>query len=175
MGGIVFANRCLSHISVPLQATNRRNTKKEAILISRYLLPLLAGAVLLAQEPSANPQPPDLKVLLNLSDSQIQGLVQLQQQKGQSLQPVLQQAAQTQQKLQQMLAAPNPDPAVVGQLVIAIATLTQQVQQIAGSFQQQASNLLQSDQKMKLPPLQLALELHAAALQALSLGLLNAP
>jgi methyl-accepting chemotaxis protein len=165
----------LCHISGLLQATNRRNIKKEAILISRFLLPLLAGAVLFAQDPSAHPQPPDLKVFLNLSDSQIQGVVQVQQQKGQALQPVVQQSAQTQQKLQQILAAPNPDPATVGQLVIAIATLGQQVQQIAGSFQQQASNLLQSDQKTKLPPLQLALELQPAARQAVSLGLLNAP
>ena len=143
-------------------------------MISQFLLPLLAGAVLFAQDPSAYPQPPDLKVFLNLSDSQIQGLVQ-QQQKGQALQPVVRQAAQTQQKLQQILAAPNPDPTTVGQLVIAIAALRQQIQQIAGSFQQQASNLLQSDQKTKLPPLQLALELHYLALQAASLGLLNAP
>jgi methyl-accepting chemotaxis protein len=144
-------------------------------LITRFLLTLIAGAVLFAQDPSANPQPPDLKAFLNLSASQIQGLIQLQQQKGQALQPVVQQAAQTQQKLQQILASPNPDPATVGQLVIAITVLGQQVQQIAGSFQQQASNLLQSDQKTKLPPLQLALELQPAALQAVSLGLLNAP
>jgi hypothetical protein len=144
-------------------------------LNSRFLLPLLAGAVLLAQDPSPNPQPPDLKAFLNLSDSQIQGLVQLQQQKGQALQPVVQQAVQTQQKLQQILTSPNPDPATVGQLVIAMTTLGQQVQQIATSFQQQASNLLQPDQKTKLPPLQLALGLYPAALQAVSLGLLNAP
>jgi Heavy-metal resistance len=144
-------------------------------LISRLLLPLLAGAFLFAQDPSANPQPPYLKVFLNLSESQIQGLVQLQQQKGQALQPVVQAVAQNQQKLQQILAGPNPDPATVGQLVIAIAALAQEVQQIAGSFQQQASNLLQSDQRTKLPPLQLALDLHPVALQAVSLGLLNAP
>ena len=144
-------------------------------MISRFLLPLLAGAFLFAQDPSANPQPPYLKVFLNLSDSQIQALVQLQQQKGQALQPVVQQTAQTQQKLQQILAEPNPDPATVGQLVIAIASLRQQVQQIAGSFQQQASNLLQFDQRTKLPPLQLALELQLVAQQAVSLGLLNAP
>ena len=144
-------------------------------MISRFLLPFLAGTVLFAQDPSANPQPPDLKAFLNLSDSQIQGLVQLQQQKGQALQPVVQQVAQTQQKLQQILAAPNPDPATVGQLVISVASLGHQVQQIAGSFQQQASNLLDSDQKTRLPPLQLALELHSAAQQAVSLGLLNAP
>jgi Spy/CpxP family protein refolding chaperone len=144
-------------------------------LISRFLLPLLAGTALFAQDPSANPQPPDLKQFLNLSDAQIQGLVQLQQQKGQALQPVVDQVTQAQQKLQQLLAAPSPDATAVGQLVIAIATLGHQVQQIAASFQQQASNLLQSDQTMKLPPLQLALELHPAALQAVSLGLLSAP
>jgi Spy/CpxP family protein refolding chaperone len=88
---------------------------------------------------------------------------------------LVQQAAQIEQKLQQILAAPNPDAVTVGQLVIAIANLRQQIQQIAASFQQQASNLLQSDQKTKLPPLYLALELHPAALQAVSLGLLNAP
>src|SRR5258708_33719 len=73
----------------PLQATNRRSTKKEAILISRFFLPLLAGAFLFAQDPSANPQPPDLKAFLSLTDSQIQALVQLQQQKAQALQPVV--------------------------------------------------------------------------------------
>jgi hypothetical protein len=69
-------------------------------LISRFLLPLLAGAVLFAQDPSANPQPPGLKAFLNLSDGQIQSLAQLQQQKEQALQPVVQQAAQAQQRLQ---------------------------------------------------------------------------
>jgi hypothetical protein len=144
-------------------------------LIPRFLLPFVAGAVLFAQDPSASPPPPDLKAFLNLADSQIHDLVQLQQQKTQALQPVVQQAAQAQQQLQQILAAPNPDPATVGQLVIAIATLGRQVQQIACNFQQQASNLLQPDQRTKLPPLQLALVLHSAALQAVSLGLLNAP
>lgn len=144
-------------------------------MISRLLFPLLAAAVLFAQDPSANAQGPDLKAFLNLSDPQIQALVQLQQQKGQAVQPIVQLTAQIQQKLQQTLASPNPDPATVGQLVIAVATLRHQVLQIAVSFQQRASDLLQSDQKTKLAPLQLALELHPAALQAVSLGLLNAP
>ena len=144
-------------------------------MISRFFLPLLAGAVLFAQDAAPNPQPPDLRAFLNLSDAQIQNLVQLQQQKGQTLQPVVQQAVQTQQKLQQALSAPNPDPNTVGQLVIAMSKLGQQVQQIAGNFQQQAVNVLQADQKDKLPPLQLALELYPAATQAVSLGLLNTP
>ncbi len=144
-------------------------------MISGFFLPLLAGAVLLAQDPSANPHPPDLKAFLNLSDVQIQALVQLHQQKGQTLQPLVQQATKAQQKLQQILSTPNPDPAAVGQLVIAMTALGQQFQQIVASFQQQAANSLQPDQKTKLPALQLSLELHPAALQAVSLGLLNAP
>lgn len=143
-------------------------------MISRFLLPLLAGA-LFAQDPAVNPQPPDLKAFLNLSDSQIQSLVQLQQQKGPALQPVVQQVMQTQMKLQQALSAPNPDPATVGQLVIAINALGGQVQQIAAGFQQKAADVLLPDQKTKLPPLQLALDLHPIALQAVSLGILNAP
>jgi Spy/CpxP family protein refolding chaperone len=102
-------------------------------------------------------------------------LAQLQQQKAQALQPLQEQVAQIQQTLQQLLAAPNPDPAAVGQLVIATNALEQQAQHIAGGFQQQALSLLQPGQKLKLPPLQLALELHHTALQAVSLGLLNAP
>ncbi len=143
-------------------------------MISRFFLPLLTGVVLFAQDPSAHP-PPDLKGFLGLSDEQTQSLLQLQQQKAQALQPVVLQVATAQQKLQQMLAASNPDPASVGQLVIAIAALGRQVQQIAAGFQLQASNLLDSDQATKLPPLQLSLALHHAALQAVSLGLLNAP
>lgn len=144
-------------------------------MISRFSFPFLAGAILFTQYPCANAQPRDLKVFLNLSDSQVQGLVQLQQQKGQALEPAVQRTAQAQEKLQQILAAPNPDPVTVGQLVIGIAALELQIKQIASSFQQQASSLLQLDQKTKLPPLQLALELHAAAVQAVFLGLLNAP
>lgn len=143
-------------------------------MIPRFLLPLLTAGILFAQDPSANPQAPDLKAFLNLSDTQIQNLAQVQQKKGQALQPVMQETAQNQQKLQQLLAAPNPDPATVGRLLITIATLGQQAQQIAGGFQAEASNLLTSDQKTKLPPLQLAVDLHPAALQAASLGLLNA-
>jgi hypothetical protein len=144
-------------------------------LISRFLLPFLTGTVLFAQDPAANLQPPDLKAFLNLSDSQIQQLAQLQQLKAQALQPLAQQAAEAQQKLQQVLTAPNPDPAVVGQIVIAIATLGEQIKQVGASFQQQASAFLQPDQAMKLPPLQLTLVLHLATVQAVSLGLLPAP
>ena len=138
-------------------------------MIYRFLLPLIGGTALFAQAP------PNLKDFLDLADPQIQALAQLQQQKVQILQPVVQQIAQAQQNLNQILAAPNPDPAAAGQLVIAIATLGHQAQQITDRFQQQAASVLAPVQRDKLPALALALGLHAAGVEAAALGLVYAP
>ena len=136
-------------------------------MIHRVFLPFILGTVLSAQTP-------DLKAVLNLSDSQIQNLVQLQLQKPQVLQPLVQQLQQDQQKLQQLLAA-NPDPAAVGQLFIEISAISRQVKQAASTFQQQALNILRPDQKNQVETLEEVLKLHSAAQQALALGLLNPP
>ena len=146
-------------------------------MIHRFFLSMILGTALFAQNPDAPqpPGPPDLKTFLNLGDDQIQALQILQTQQAQTIQPVAQQLAQQQQKLQQLLEGTTPDPTAVGQLVIAIRTLTQQVQQALSTFQQQRVNVLVTGQKDKLPALQLALVLQPAALQAASLGLINRP
>jgi len=136
-------------------------------MIQRLILPLLIAAGLQAQAP-------DLKTLMNLSDDQIQSLVQIQQQKAQALQPVVQQVQQAQQKLEQLLAN-NPDPATVGQLVIQITAIQRQVQQAMANFQQQALNVLNSDQKAQAQTLGNVLKLQLAAQQALNLGLVLPP
>jgi hypothetical protein len=146
-------------------------------VIFRFFLSMIVGATLFAQSPDAPqaPGPPDLKTFLNLGDDQIQALQILQAQQAQAIQPVAQQLAQQQQKLQQLLEGTTPDPAAVGQLVIAIRTLTQQVQQTLSTFQQQRVNVLVTGQKEKLPTLQFALVLQPAAVQAASLGLISPP
>ena len=136
-------------------------------MIHRMILPLMIAAGLSAQVP-------DLKTLMNLSDDQIQSLVQLQQQKAQALQPLVQQAQQGQQKLEQLLAN-NPDPATVGQLVIQITAIQHQVQQAMTNFQQQALNVLNSDQRNQAQTLGNVLKLQLAAQQALNLGLVLPP
>ena len=136
-------------------------------MIYRLSLPLIFGFVLSAQVP-------DLKAVLNLSDSQIQSLVQLQQQKPQTLQPLVQQMQQDQQKLQQLLGT-NPDPAAVGSLVIEINTISRQVQQVMSNSQQQALNILQPAQKTQVQSLGEVLRLQSAAQQAVALGLLIPP
>src|SRR5690348_17227065 len=107
-------------------------------MIHRLFLPLILGAAALTA------QTPDLKTFLNLSDSQIQSLVQLQQQKAQTLQPLVQKMEQDQQKLQQLLAT-NPDPAAVGALIIDMNSIGKQVQQVMNNFLQQAQNALTTD------------------------------
>jgi Spy/CpxP family protein refolding chaperone len=132
------------------------------------LLPLIAAATLSAQTP-------DLKAFLELSDAQIQSLGQLEQQKGQAVQPIAQRMQQSQQQLEKLLQGSSPDPAAVGRLIIDISTLGRQVQQIMIGFQQQALSLLQPAQKTKLQTLSQVLVLQLAAQQAAALGLVNPP
>jgi hypothetical protein len=136
-------------------------------MIYRLSLPLILGFVLSAQAP-------DLNAVLNLSDSQVQSLVQLQQQKPQTLQPLVQQMQQDQQKLQKLLGT-NPDPAAVGNLVIEINTISRQVQQVMSNFQQQALNILLPAQRTQVQSLGDVLRLQPAAQQAVALGLLIPP
>lgn len=136
-------------------------------MIQRLFLPLILGAALYAQ-------PPDLKTVLNLSDSQVVNLIQLQQQKGQALQPLAQQVAARQQKIQQMLEA-GPDPAAVGQLFIEITVISKQIQEVSANFQQQAMAVLSADQRTQVQSLAPVLKLQVAAQQAVGLGLLNPP
>src|SRR5258708_16703513 len=102
------------------------------------MLPLLAATALLAQ----NPNLPDLKAVLGLSDAQIQSLGQLEQQKVQAVQPIAQHIQQDQQQLDSLLQSSSTDPVAVGKLIIEISTLGRQGQQVINNFQTQPPNLL---------------------------------
>lgn len=133
----------------------------------RLFLSLAMAAALCAQAP-------DLKAILNLSDPQVLTLVQLQQQKAATLQPLLQQIQQHEQMLDQVLET-NPDPAVVGGLVIEMTLINRQVEQASSNFQQKAFSILQPDQRTQVQSLGNVLRLQSAAQQAVALGLLSPP
>ncbi len=130
------------------------------------------GTAALAQ---TSPQPAELKAFLNLSDAQVQSLIDIRQQLPQAVQPVAETAGQKQQALQQLLQSTAPDPAAVGRLVIDLSNLGQQVQQIVQNSQNQSLAVLQPDQASKLQLLAQALQLQVPAVQAVALGLLNPP
>ncbi len=137
----------------------------------KLIFALLAAPVLFAQTPNL----PDLKAVLDLSDAQVQSLGQLEQQKAQAIQPIAKRMQQDQQQLDTLLQGSSPDPAAAGRLIIEIAGLGRQAQQVITSFQQQVSNLLQADQKTKLQTLSQALVLQLAAQQAAALGIVGPP
>ena len=136
-------------------------------MIYRLFLPLILGAVLSAQAP-------DLKAILNLSDSQIQSLFLLQQQKPQALQSLVQQMKQDQQKLEQLLGR-IPIPLQSGAWSLEMNAISRQVQQVTNNFQQQALNILRPDQRNQVQSLREVLRLQPAAQQAVALGLLSPP
>ena len=147
-------------------------------MLSRILLPLIAGVALFAQDPDTPappPSPPDLKTFLNLGDNQIQAIAILQAQQSQAIQPLAQQMAQLQQKLKQLLGAQSPDPAAIGQQVLMITALSQQIQEALHTFQQQRVGVLNGEQASRLPALLQALVLQEAAIQAATLGLIPRP
>lgn len=137
----------------------------------KLIFALLAAPVLFAQ----NPDLPDLRAVLNLSDAQVTSLGQFEQQKALAIQPIAQRIQQTQQQLDTLLKNTSPDAASVGRLLIEISGLGRQAQQVVTTFQQQVANLLQADQKTKLQSLSQVLVLQLAAQQAAALGLVGPP
>ena len=131
--------------------------------ISRFLLGLTA-AVLLAQTaaPQAGPRlgaqgRPAIQALqsaIGLSDQQVQQMVQLRKDERQALQSVRQQAREKREALQAARQSANPDPATVGQLVLDLQKLTEQLQSANQDYHNRALAVLDATQQGKLQDLQ---------------------
>jgi len=127
----------------------------------------LSTAVLLAQTaPTTDaPRPAQrraamaaTKTFLGLSDQQVQQLVQLRREERESLQPVRLQMKEKAQALRQARQSASPDPAVVGQLVLDMQNLREQVRSINAGYRTRALDLLDATQKEKVQNLQKAAE-----------------
>ena len=144
--------------------------------ISRFLLGL-AAAVLMAQTamPQNGPRQraqgrPAVKALqaaIGLSDQQVQQLVQLRKDEQQALQPVRQQLREKREALQTARQSANPDPTTVGQLVLDLQKLTQQVQSANQDYHNRALGVLDATQQSKLQDLQKGAEAGAGDRRAL--------
>jgi len=116
-----------------------------------------------------------VKAYLNLQDSQIQSLVQLQQQNMQAAQSLLGELAAKQQTLRDQLDRGSTDAAALGKLLLETETLRKRLSEIHTSYRTQALSLLTAEQRTKLATLEQALKLEAAVRQAMALGLLSPP
>jgi Spy/CpxP family protein refolding chaperone len=86
---------------------------------------------------------------LNLTDAQKAAAKQLFQDMKAKMAPVHQAQQQLHTQLQAALAAPNPDAAAVGQLVITMHQNRAQLKPVMDAFQQQFQALLNPDQQAK--------------------------
>ena len=116
-----------------------------------------------------------LKTFLNLTDSQVQGLQQIQQQERQANRTTLQTIRQNQANLDSMMQKGGADAATVGRLMVENQTLQSSMSKTRDSFSAQAANTLTADQKAKLKTLQDAVALMPAIHQAMGAGLLAPP
>ena len=142
---------------------------------------VLAAAVCLAQRPFGPPgggqQPTfqELKTYLTLTDSQVQGLQQVQQQMREAVQSILRDIQTKEQSLRDQVQKGGADPAALGRLLIDIETQRKRVSDQRTTFQGQALNQLTAAQKTKLKALEEAANLNDEIREATALMLLTPP
>jgi Spy/CpxP family protein refolding chaperone len=106
----------------------------------------------MGQRPALNA----VKTALELTDQQVQQLVQLRQEEQKAVQPLRQQAQEKRKALQEARQATNPNPATVGQLVLDLQKIMDQIRTINETYHTKALDLLNPTQKDKLQTLQQA-------------------
>jgi hypothetical protein len=123
------------------------------------------------------PQPvyTQLKAYLNLSDAQVQSLIDIQNSRNAAQQAIYKQINDKQTQLNTLLKNGTTDALTVGQLEIDINNLLKQLPIPSSSYRASALAVLTPDQKSKLPALISALQLQPTAWQAVTLDLIDAP
>jgi len=140
---------------------------------------LLAPALLFGQINSATiavtPNYTALKTYLNLTDSQLQSLENVQNSRNQAVQAIYSQISQKYMTLNSLLSSGTGTAAQLGQLLLDIQALQKQLPTTDTPYKTQARNVLTADQTAKLPTLSQALQLQTTAWQAIGLLLIDSP
>jgi Spy/CpxP family protein refolding chaperone len=132
--------------------------------------------MLLAQSPPPRQaRAEQIKAALGLTDDQISQLVQLRRQERESLRTTVQQMREKRRTLQESLKAGGADPATLGNLLLDVQKLRQQVRDTNEQYRVRALGLLDDAQRTKLQSLEEAARLQPAIRQAVGLNLLSPP
>ena len=150
-------------------------------IVTFPLAALLCGTML-AQVPPfeggerrGGPRGEQLKNLLELTDEQIDGLKGLRRSSRESLMSTLQEMRQKRGELRDAMAQEAPDSAHVGQMIVDLKALREQVKAKRAENRDQALALLTAGQIEALDGLKQAMELRLAAHQAVRMNLLEGP
>ena len=137
---------------------------------------LLLAGLAQAQEPPKPPMPRDaVKKILDLTDQQVQELLDLRQSNGEKVRGLMTQMRDLEKQRRDLLQSSNPDPAQVGALVLQLRSLQQQVQAAQMSYRDGALAILTETQKQKVAQIQEALRLAPQAGPLAAFGLLEGP
>ena len=140
---------------------------------------LLAAALLFGQSNSAPiavaPNYTALKTYLNLTDSQLQSLENVQNSRNQAVQAIYSQISQKYMALNSLLSSGAGTAVQLGQFLLDIQALQKQLPTTDTPYKTQARNVLTADQTAKLPMLSQALQLQTTAWQAIGLLLIDSP
>ena len=137
---------------------------------------LLLAGLAQAQEPPKPPSPRDaVKKILDLTDQQVQELLDLRQSNGEKVRGLMTQMRDLEKQRRDLLQSSNPDPAQIGALALQQRNLQQQVQAAQKSYHEAALAILTGAQKEKVAQIQEALKLAPQAGPLAALGLLEGP
>jgi Spy/CpxP family protein refolding chaperone len=112
---------------------------------------------------------------LGLTDGQLSQLRQMRREQAQASRPMAEQMRGKSQALRDAMTAPNPDPAQVGQMMVELKGLREQMRAARSGLNEKALAVLTPDQKTKLTTLSEAGKAAPAVRQARTLGLLAPP
>jgi hypothetical protein len=141
----------------------------------------LAATTLLAQERGAaregrrGPGTDAIKEALNLSDAQVAALEENNQALREAMHTVFEQSREKHKALETELEAANPNPTIVGQMVIDTHQARKQADDMRAEYREKALAMLDEQQKSALTALVEGKEKSPALFQAGALNLVDGP
>ncbi|MBI4464004.1 MAG: periplasmic heavy metal sensor [Acidobacteria bacterium] len=140
------------------------------------IVALIFAGLVQAQTPPKPPAPREaVKKILDLTDQQVQQLIDLRQSNGEKVRGLMTQMRDLEKQRHDLLQSSNPDPAKVGELVLQLRSLQEQVQAAGKSHHEAALAILTETQKQKVAQIQEALKLAPQAGPLGAFGLIEGP
>jgi len=120
--------------------------KHKYVLITFFFMLVTSGALFAHNDPVDVPPLAILKTVLNLSEDQVGEIRGLVEARAESVRPLAEQIKISEEALKEMLNGDFPDPAAVGDLVLDIQMLRQEIEGHQQSFREAFHMLLSAEQ-----------------------------
>ncbi len=138
-----------------------RESMFRRIIITLAAISMLGATIVSAQRPAnrraarqaeiASRRMDRIQQRLNLSDSQLNGIHALQENRRKEMESLQQEVQQKRQALRQLLQQPNPNPSEIGNATLALRDTRGRSRDINQRYQSGVKSLLTPDQQQRLP------------------------